>query len=130
MSQFACVCRGSHSQNAQCRPSLHRPGATLSEPLLSEYDKTLSLWPPQEVMETTDTLFQEVNNQQCDMLNASQSEGRRKKWGKSQVSGVWLEIPLLDTESWRAAVAVGMCGCMCESVCVDWQAAQISHFNW
>lgn len=85
---------------------------------------------PQEVMETTDTLFQEVNNQQCDMLNASQSEGRRKKWGKSQVSGVWLEIPLLDTESWRAAVAVGMCGCMCESVCVDWQAAQISHFNW
>lgn len=59
---------------------------------------------PQEVMETTDTLFQEVNNQQCDMLNASQSEGRRKKWGKSQLSGVWLEIPLLDTESWRAAV--------------------------
>ena len=85
---------------------------------------------PQEVMETKDKLFQEVNNQQCDILNTSRSEGRKKKWGKSQVSGVWLEIPLLDTEPWRAAVAAGVCGCMCESVRINWRAAQISHFNW
>lgn len=84
---------------------------------------------PQEVMETKDKLLQEVNNQQCDILNASQSNGRKKKCGKRQVSSVWLEIPFFDTESWRAPVAVGVCGYMCKSVCINCQAAQISHFD-